>query len=222
MDRKKFLVASSDGVNVYVAKCGHIKTNTGFIENYVRGEAVLIDAPFGSFDASKKILSHGTKVVALLFTHCHWDHIGDGHIFRGLGARTYAHALDRPLIENPELMAMLTGIGDELIPCRIDVEIADGDCVNVGNWLSIDSRWVPGHAAGDLAFYIESSSCVFAGDTLFRGGIGRSDLLGGNELLLIRGIKEKILSLPDGTIVIPGHGNFSTIAREKLHNEFLQ
>ncbi|MDR1433216.1 MAG: MBL fold metallo-hydrolase [Puniceicoccales bacterium] len=216
----KFLVASNGGVSVYAAKCGHIDTNVGFIENVERSEAVLIDASFGSFAASKKILSHGTKVIAVFFTHGHWDHIGDGHIFRNLGATTHAHGKDRAFIERPQLMAMFAGIEDELVPCGIDVDVEDGDEVSVGGWLRVSCRWVPGHAAGDLVFYLEDLGCAFTGDTLFAGCIGRTDLPGGDEQLLIDGIKRKILTLPNDITVIPGHGRHTTVGYEKANNEF--
>jgi glyoxylase-like metal-dependent hydrolase (beta-lactamase superfamily II) len=223
MDLSKFLVAASPDGNIrfFVAKCGHIDTNTGFIVNIARGEAVLIDAPFGALEMSKNLLPEETKVSAVLFTHGHWDHIGNAHIFKRLGAKTYAHRLDKLFIEQPEVMAMFVGIDDELVPCKVDVDVNDNDSIQIGDWLNILCRWVPGHAAGDLIFYIKSLQCVFTGDTLFQGCIGRSDLPGGDGQLLIAGIKEKILTLPDDTLVIPGHGNFSTIGAEKLGNEYL-
>ncbi|MDR3143913.1 MAG: MBL fold metallo-hydrolase [Puniceicoccales bacterium] len=213
---------SSDGdVTVRITQCGHIDTNVGFIENRARGEALLIDAPFGAFDASVRILSAGVKPVAVLFTHCHWDHIGDAHIFRKLGAKMYAHRLDRPWIEHPQMMALVSGIDEQFVPCAIDVDVDDGDVLDINGWLRIMCRWCPGHAAGDLIFHMENLRCVFTGDTLFRGCIGRTDLPGGDEKLLISGIRDKIFRLPDDTIVIPGHGGTTTVCGEKIGNESL-
>jgi glyoxylase-like metal-dependent hydrolase (beta-lactamase superfamily II) len=220
MGTEKIFVTPDGGMRISVAKCGHIRTNTGFIENVTNGQAVLIDAPFGAFDVSEKTLSSGTNVVAVFFTHWHWDHIGDGNIFSKLGAKTYAHALDKELIEHTELANTFSGIDEELVPCKIDATVGDGDVIDIGGWLAIKCLWVPGHSAGDLAFYIKSAGCVFAGDTLFRGGIGRSDFPGGDGKLLASAIVEKLFPLPDNTIVIPGHGNFTTIGSEKTSNEF--
>jgi glyoxylase-like metal-dependent hydrolase (beta-lactamase superfamily II) len=101
------------------------------------------------------------------------------------------------------------------MPCKIDVEVKDNDIININGWLEVFCRWVPGHAAGDLTFYIKSLRCVFTGDTLFKDNIGRFDLPGGNGPLLVSGIKEKLLTLPQDTMVIPGHGKFTTISKEK-------
>ncbi|MDR2432156.1 MAG: MBL fold metallo-hydrolase [Puniceicoccales bacterium] len=215
MHRSKFLVASNEEVQIFVTKCGPIGNNVGFIENAKRHKAVLIDAPFGAFEASKSMLLPDTKIISILFTHGHWDHVGDGHMFKSLGIQTYAHGFDKLLIEHPEFVTMIVGSGMNLISCKIDVEIKDNDIINIDGWLEIFCRWIPGHAAGDLAFYIKSLGCVFTGDTLFKGNIGRSDLPGGNESLLISGIKEKLLTLPQDTTVIPGHGKFTTILKEK-------
>ncbi|MDR2779258.1 MAG: MBL fold metallo-hydrolase [Puniceicoccales bacterium] len=221
MRRSKFLVTSNKEIQISVAKCGPIGNNAGFIENAKRREAVLIDAPFGAFEASKNILSPEAKVVAILFTHGHWDHMGDGNMFKNSGTQTYAHRLDKLFIEHPELVTMLAGSYSSLIPCKIDFEVEDNDAININGWLEVFCRWIPGHAAGDLAFYIKSLGCVFTGDTLFKGNIGRSDLPGGNESLLISGVKEKLLTLPQDTVVIPGHGSFTTISKEKNSNPYL-
>ncbi|MDR1401867.1 MAG: MBL fold metallo-hydrolase [Puniceicoccales bacterium] len=220
MSASKFLVTSNGGLSVFAVKCGHLDTNTGFIENANCGEAIVIDPSFGSFAESKKILSPQTKIIAALCTHGHWDHIGDGHIFQELGAKVYSHELDKPLIEHPEVMAAFASIEEELVPCKVNGEITDGSVLNISNWFEAACRWVPGHTMGGVTFYMKTLGCVFTGDTLFRGCIGRSDFHGGNEDLLIEGIKNKILTLPEETIVIPGHGAHTTIAREKAENEF--
>jgi glyoxylase-like metal-dependent hydrolase (beta-lactamase superfamily II) len=215
------VAAAGDG-RVTVVKCGQLGTNTSFIENTQNGEVALIDAPFGSFEAAKKILPSGARVISLLFTHGHWDHIGDAYLFREAGARTHAHALDRPMIEHTDAIGRYLGAPGNLIPCPIDGDITDGAVVTVGDWLTISCRWVPGHSPGGLAFYVKSLGCVFCGDTLFRGCIGRSDLPGGDEGALISAIGEKILPLPDDTIVIPGHGAFTTVGNEKATNDYLR
>jgi glyoxylase-like metal-dependent hydrolase (beta-lactamase superfamily II) len=221
----KFSNSNSSDMHAFTVECGPLGTNAGFIENVKNNEAVLIDAPPEAFDIGKIFLSENTKVVAVLFTHGHWDHCGDGHIFRELGAKTYAHSLEKPMIEDAnltmELMKFcgveLARIGVELIPCKVDVEI-NGDCeININDWLDVSCRCVPGHSPGSLAFYFSKFECAFVGDTLFNCGIGRSDLPGGDAQLLNLSIEEKILSMPDETIIIPGHGPITKIIDEKAY-----
>ena len=93
-----FFTTSKGDIKITVEKCGDLRTNTGFIENKSRKEAILIDAPFGAFEKAGSIFSKGTKVVAVLFTHWHFDHIGDGHLFKELGAETYSSIPSKELI----------------------------------------------------------------------------------------------------------------------------
>jgi glyoxylase-like metal-dependent hydrolase (beta-lactamase superfamily II) len=118
-------------------------------------------------------------------------------------------------------MAIFAALDEKLIPCKIDFEVEDGARVNINGWLDLVCQWVPGHTKGSLAFYAEKFGCVFVGDTLFKGCIGRCDLPGGDEKLLISSIGEKILTLPKATIVIPGHGPLTTVGQEEATNEFL-
>ena len=102
-----------------------------------------------------------------------------------------------------------------------DVELNEGDTVKFGN-TTIELFHVPGHSNGSICLYHKESSQIIVGDVLFRGSIGRTDLLGGNYDLLISGIKSKLLTLPENVIVYPGHGGTTTIGVEKQSNPYLQ
>jgi hydroxyacylglutathione hydrolase len=103
----------------------------------------------------------------------------------------------------------------------VDHHIEDEEVLEVGG-LKLASHYTPGHAPGHLAFYVESEGVVFAGDALFAGSVGRTDLFGGNMEVLLRSINERLLTLPDETKVYPGHGPATTIADERTRNPFLQ
>ncbi len=103
---------------------------------------------------------------------------------------------------------------------RPDLLLHDGDTLDVGN-LRLRVLHVPGHSPGGVAFYLEKEGVVFSGDALFQMGIGRTDLPGGDYDRLIASIRAKLLSLPPDTVVYPGHGPATTIARERVGNPFL-
>ena len=103
----------------------------------------------------------------------------------------------------------------------VDGYIKDGEVVEIGN-LRLESLYTPGHAPGHLAFYVGSEGLVISGDALFAGSVGRVDLPGGSMEVLMHSIEEKLLTLPDDTLVYPGHGPETTIGREREMNPFLQ
>jgi glyoxylase-like metal-dependent hydrolase (beta-lactamase superfamily II) len=212
----------SDGNrHLYVLQFGELRTHTGVFVNEATKSAFTVDAPFGSHESLKNSLLQGVKTEALLITHGHWDHIGDDYLFRNDGAKVYAHGNDRRVIEDPKLMIPYVGSDMGLHPCTVDCAIADDYHFSVAG-VEIISRSVPGHSPGGVIFYLECAGVAFVGDTLFRDGIGRHDFFGGDRALLVSGIGEKILSLPDDTIVVPGHGRFTTVGYERKNNEYLR
>jgi len=160
-------------------------------------------------------------IEALFITHGHWDHIGDDHLFKKDGAKVYVHRDDRMVVEHPDIIVLFAGSNMGLTPCMVDYAIGDDFYFNVAG-VDLHSNHVRGHSPGGAVFYIKCAGVAFVGDTLFRDGIGRCDLPGGNEETLISGIKEKILSLPGDTIIIPGHSRFTTVEYERENNEYLR
>lgn len=160
----------------------------------------------------------GVQVQAILLTHGHFDHIGAVEPLRAaLGAPAYLHPADLPLYRLGKASAgrwnlPFTQPRDPEHPIAQDQTFTAGD-------LTLTARELPGHAPGHVVFL--GDGFVVAGDTLFAGGIGRTDLPGGNHSQLIEGIGRELLTLPDDTSVYPGHGGWTTVGREKRSNPFL-
>lgn len=209
-------------VKVRIFPAGYIQTNAFLLTDSEKGEAILIDAPHDLVDlVDKAIQEDGCKLVALLLTHGHYDHIGDVAKFARRGVRVYGHEADRPLFENPSCMSAYTyPPGIELEGFEVDQWVKDGDVLQFLG-LSCEVRHVPGHCPGNVLFYFEQAKAAFVGDALFAGGIGRTDLPGGDYSQLEKSIRERIYTLPEDTVVLPGHGPNTTVGDEKLHNPYV-
>jgi len=160
------------------------------------------------------------KPVLLLNTHCHLDHVfGNKFMFEKYNLRTYCHREEMLNLKNAPAHAEFFGLKmDE--PPEPEAFIEDGEIIEFGN-ISLKTMHVPGHTAGGVAFYCEKESCIFTGDTIFAGSIGRTDLPGGNQNTLLKSIKEKILILNPSTIIYSGHGPATTIENELKRNPWL-
>jgi hydroxyacylglutathione hydrolase len=188
------------------------------------GDCAIIDC--GCYDKNEfseltgLLDSKKLKPVLLLNTHCHLDHIfGNGYVNEKYRLSPYSNELDEPNRKNAVNHALLFGLSME-IPPEPAGYISDGQKIVFGN-SSLVALHVPGHTAGSLSYYCEKDGCVFTGDALFAGSIGRSDLPGGNFETLIKSIKSRLLTLPAGTIVYSGHGPETTIGIETNTNKYL-
>lgn len=199
--------------------------NTYLVWNPDTKEAAVIDP--GMYTKSEEIkldtfiADQQLDVRQLINTHMHLDHIiGDNHVKQRYGLKAAAGAADAFFGEKALTQARMFGMPFEPEPVSIDIELTDGQQLNVcGETVTILS--VPGHSPGSIALYFPDSKCVFTGDVLFEGSVGRTDLVGGNHATLMRSIKEKLFTLPDDTRVYPGHGAPTTIAFEKQHNPYV-
>jgi hydroxyacylglutathione hydrolase len=161
------------------------------------------------------------EISQILITHAHIDHVGSvAALVDEYSCPVLMHAEAEPMLEQLPTQAMMMGLRFGKVPA-VDHYIEDGDVLEVGD-LNLRSLYTPGHAPGHLAFYVESEGVVFAGDALFAGSVGRTDLFGGSVEVLLRSINERLLTLPDETRVYPGHGPVTTIADERTYNPFLQ
>ncbi|MBR4829017.1 MAG: MBL fold metallo-hydrolase [Muribaculaceae bacterium] len=188
-------------------------------------EAVIVDPGMMRDEEremiTKFIADQHLNVTHVLLTHLHLDHVCSARwLADQTGADVCACALDAQLGRDlPEQVAQfhLKINSDPLI---IDRNLADGDTLMLGEE-TIQVLHVPGHSPGGLAFYLPQSSLLIAGDTIFNGSVGRTDLMGGDMAQLINSIREKILPLPDETVIASGHGPTTTVADEKRCNPFL-
>lgn len=201
---------------------GPLETNAYLLTHAGSDEALLVDCPQGSFDEVKKLLEgSSTRVKAILLTHGHWDHTQDLAAFQRDGALVHAHLLDRQFIEHPEVMTSVMPGDLHVEPARIDVPVEEGTRMT---WWGkpMEVRHVPGHCPGNVLFYFPDADSAFVGDAIFAGGIGRYDFPGCSFEELERSIKTRIYTLPDPTVLYPGHGPSTSVEVEKKQNPFVQ
>ena len=209
-------------MNIHVLPAGPIQTNAYLLSAPELQEAVLIDAPGGIWEEIEPLLTKEKCTLRELWlTHGHWDHTqGGAEVVAATKARVRAHRDDRILIETPEVMEKFLIPGLRLGPMKIDEFLEQGQ-----RWTalgeSVEVRHVPGHCPGNVAFYFATLKAVFVGDALFRGSIGRTDLPGGSFQVLERSIGEQLYSLPDNTVVYPGHGPDTLIGVERKTNPYV-
>lgn len=195
------------------------------------GAAVLIDAPGNVWAEVAPILSAEKCMLRELWiTHGHWDHMqGGAEVVRATGAKVRAHRADQAMIETPETMERFVGMGLRLEAVRVDHWISQGDRLKAFGH-QVEVRHVPGHCPGNVLFYFATvlpegvdgqGGMAFVGDALFNGSVGRTDLPGGDFPTLEESIRNQIYSLPDVTVIYPGHGPETTVAYEKKHNPYV-
>ncbi len=183
-------------------------------------EAIVIDPGDEIVSILEVVARHGLKVKAIVITHAHIDHIGGAQKLKlATGAPVYMNANDVELQQMMDVQAGWLGVATpEAV--AIDVAAKDGDTLKFGA-TEMHVLHTPGHTQGSICLWMPAEAKLVAGDTLFRGGIGRTDLPGGDGRQILVSIHEKLLGLPGETVVYPGHGESTTIAREKRSNPFL-
>jgi glyoxylase-like metal-dependent hydrolase (beta-lactamase superfamily II) len=199
-----------------------IEVNTYILADQSGNCAIIDCGCYGrneSEEMSSFIEKKNLKPVLLLNTHCHLDHIfGNRFILERYSLKTHSCELDELNRKNAIDHAMLFGLKMDNPP-EPESFITDGQVIVFGTE-ELVAFHVPGHSAGSMAFYSEKNNCVFTGDALFSGSIGRTDLLGGDYDTLIKSIKSKLFILPPSTVVYPGHGDETTIGIEMESNPY--
>ncbi|OMP67683.1 MBL fold metallo-hydrolase [Domibacillus epiphyticus] len=184
-------------------------------------ECVIFDPGSEGETLAKWLDENSLRPLAILLTHAHFDHIGAvEHIRQTFNIPVYVHKAEEQWLENPELNgsnrfglgAITASPADFILHLEEELEIGP---------FQFKLYHTPGHSPGSLSFYFEEGGALFAGDTLFMGSIGRTDLPGGNHQELLNSIHNKLLALPEETIVLPGHGPATSIISEMDSNPFL-
>jgi glyoxylase-like metal-dependent hydrolase (beta-lactamase superfamily II) len=184
------------------------------------GGGVLIDAGASPEAVQKAAAKHGIRPELILLTHCHYDHIEYlDELREAFGIRAAIHAGDAPGIADEPLRNGSYLFGSQKRFRAADEVLEDGQVVEAGG-LRLTTLHTPGHSPGGACFLCGTDA--FTGDTLFQGSIGRTDLGLGDYERLLASIHEKLLPLPDGTRIHPGHGYSSTVGEERAQNPFLR
>ena len=202
----------------------YFQENTFLLYDETR-EAVLIDCGCCRKEEEKEltdfILENKLTLKHLLCTHLHVDHVfGNGFIHKTYGLGPEANKLDVKKLPSPDEQAKLFGLRQHVENVPIEKYIVGGEIIKFGT-SELQVLTVPGHSPGSVAFYNQKNGFAIVGDALFAGSIGRTDLWGGNQEVLVAAIRDKLLSLPDETIIYPGHGPETRVIDEKFNNPYL-
>lgn len=200
---------------------GPLQTNAYLVYND-KNDCIVIDPGAEGERLNNIIAKQHFQPLAILLTHAHFDHIGAVDAVRDQwGIPVYLHSAEKDWLQRPSLNgSMYFGIAEPVVAKEAEQIIHGEHELSIGSF-TINVMETPGHSPGSLSFYFSDSNVVFAGDALFAGSIGRTDLPGGNHQQLLDSIHNRLLRLPEDTIVAPGHGPETSIEAEMDSNPFL-
>jgi len=199
---------------------GPLQCNCSIIGDENTREAMVIDPGDDIEDVLAILTKHNLRVKQIVITHAHIDHVGGAMKLRAAtGASILLNQNDYALLKMLDVQAAWVGMA---VPgeVKIDHSISSGDSVIAGS-LQASVLHTPGHTEGSVCLYFPAENKLIAGDTLFAGSIGRTDLPGGSMQKILKSLHETVLALPDETVVVPGHGPLTTIGEERESNPFL-
>jgi hydroxyacylglutathione hydrolase len=200
---------------------GPLQCNCSILGDETSLEAIVVDPGDDIPRIMALIATHNLTVKQIVITHAHIDHIAGAHRLKQLtGAPILCNQNDLSQIKMMDDQAKWLGIPTPTVSTPDDT-LDDGKLIAIGKSLTGSILHTPGHTEGSVCLYLPAQTLLLAGDTLFAGSVGRTDLPGGDTRKLLASIKERLLTLPDDTIVIPGHGPSTTIGLERDSNPFL-
>lgn len=199
---------------------GPLQCNCSIVADENNREAIVIDPGDDIADIQAVLKKHSLRVKQIVITHAHIDHVGGAMKLRAAtGAPILLNQNDYALLKMLDVQAAWLGMS---APEKVEIDgsIGDADKVQAGS-LVANVIYTPGHTAGSICLHFPAEQKLIAGDTLFAGSIGRTDLPGGSFEKIIRSLHQRVLALPDQTLVVPGHGPLTTIGEERESNPFL-
>ena len=199
---------------------GPLQCNCSILGDETTHEAMVIDPGDDIDDIQAIIRKHNLQVKQIVITHAHIDHVGGAMKLRAAtGAPILLNQNDYALLKMLDVQAAWIGVRS---PGKVEIDrsVGNGDKLKTG---SIEAQVIetPGHTEGSICLYLSAEQKLIAGDTLFAGSIGRTDLPGGSTEKIMRSLHQLATSLPDNTLVVPGHGPLTTIGEEKESNPYL-
>lgn len=199
---------------------GMLQCNCTILGDETTREAIVVDPGDNIPEILTRLAAHQLTLKQIIITHGHIDHVGGAaKLKRATGAPIFLNQYDLPQLAMMEVQAGWLGVTTpEVTPP--DSSADDGLKLGLPNFPA-EVLHTPGHTEGSICLYFAPHQLLIAGDTLFAGNIGRTDLPGGDERKIIRSIRERLLTLPDPVTVIPGHGERTTVAEERRTNPFL-
>ena len=215
-------ISSSNSMTLKILQLplGPLPTNCYVAACTITNQAAVIDPSWNGRSILERVQKEGWTISHILVTHPHYDHVGGLAELKDLtGAPVYVHPEAEQMLERASAAANIWGFTIDAPPPP-DRHLKEGDILEIGE-LKLEVLFTPGHAPGHVCFYLAEHNVVFDGDVLFRGSIGRTDLPGAEHELLLSSIREKLLPLPDDTVVLSGHGIATTIGDERKSNPFL-
>jgi hydroxyacylglutathione hydrolase len=200
---------------------GPLQCNCSIVGDEISREAMVIDPGDDIAEILAIIEKHKLKVKQIVITHAHIDHVGGAMKLRAAtGAPILLNQKDYTLLKMLDLQADWIGMQS---PGKVEIDhsLGENDTVQAGSLLA-NVIHTPGHTEGSICLYFPAEKKLIAGDTLFAGSIGRTDLPGGSFDKIMRSLHDKVLALPDETAVVAGHGPLTTIGDERQANPFLK
>ena len=200
---------------------GALGCNCTILADTASNEALVIDPGDEVPRIVAELKRAGLQVRGIVHTHAHIDHIGgSAELAAQTGAAAHLHPADAPLYALLTLQAQMLGLAAPAPPIPMQ-DLADGQSLRFGAY-ELGVLHTPGHSPGSVCFLVPGCDLCFTGDTLFAGGVGRTDLWGGDGDALIHSIRDRLYSLPGDLALIPGHGPPSTLDRERRSNPYVR